>query len=115
MARKHSRDDDPVKGWRFWGEIELDEQNIPRYYLSEPMLEIRDEGDSVKILVEASGSREEDVVVERIRPYSVDISLKYKGRHIKKRIELPVRVRVSGYSIKVKNGVAQIYLAKEST
>jgi len=111
MTRKRRNDDD-IFG-NAWDDLSYDDLSLHHFVLSEPMLEIRDYGDTIKVLVEASGSEDGDVAIERIRTKSVDLVLKYKGRHIRKRIELPARVKPSGYAIKVKNGVAQILLHKE--
>ncbi len=112
IMTKKRRNDDDVFG-NVWDDLSYEDLNIHHFVLSEPMLEVRDYGDVIKVLVEASGSEDGDVAIERIRTRSVDLVLKYKGRHIRKRIELPARVKPSGYAIKVKNGVAQILLRKE--
>jgi HSP20 family molecular chaperone IbpA len=109
MPRRAYKDDDPID--RLWNE-DSEELRGYKFLAAEPLLEIRDEGRTIKILVEANGSREGDVVVERIRNRSVDLSLKFKGRAIRKRVELPVKVRSSGYMVKLKNGVAQIIFHK---
>ena len=111
MVRKRRNDDDAFGN--VWDDISYDDLGLHHFVLSEPMLEIRDYGDIIKVLVEASGSEDGDVAIERIRTKSLDLVLKYKGRHIRKRIELPTRVKPSDYAIKVKNGVAQILLHKE--
>jgi len=112
MNRKPARDKDRIEGNEFWEGFD-DNYSLFRYFVSEPMIEVRDEGSRVKILMEASGSRERDVRVERVRSRTVDIVLKYKGRQIRKRVELPSKVRGSNYTVKVKNGVAQIILVKD--
>ncbi len=109
MRKSTSRDrdyDDEI-----WDEIDSD-LTLFRYFVSEPMIEVRDEGDKIRILMEANGSRAKDVAVEVIKPKYLDVSLKYKGRHIRKRIELPAKVKASGHQIKIKNGVLQVILHK---
>ncbi|MCD6278842.1 MAG: hypothetical protein J7J11_04090, partial [Desulfurococcales archaeon] len=109
MRKSTSRDrdyDDEI-----WDEIDSD-LTLFRYFVSEPMIEVRDEGDKIRVLMEANGSRARDVAVEVIRPKFLDVSLKYKGRHIRKRIELPTKVRSTGHQVKIKNGVLQVILHK---
>ncbi|MCD6085017.1 MAG: hypothetical protein J7J20_05700, partial [Desulfurococcales archaeon] len=109
MRKSTSRDrdyDDEI-----WDEIDSD-LTLFRYFVSEPMIEVRDEGDEIRVLMEANGSRARDVAVEVIRPKFLDVSLKYKGRHIRKRIELPTKVRSTGHQVKIKNGVLQVILHK---
>ncbi len=98
----------------FFGEgqedFEFDE--YLKYSLYEPMVEVRDAGSYIKVFVEVSGSSQESVIVDFPTPKSVDLSVKYKGRLVKKRLELPQQVKTDEYEVKVKNGVAQITLRK---
>ncbi len=110
MTRKHRKDDDFFSS--VWDDLNYEDLTLHHYILSEPMLEVRDCGDTIKVLVEASGSEDGDVMIERVRLRTIDLVLKYKGRHIRKRVELPARVKPTGYIIKVKNGVAQILMRK---
>ncbi len=110
MVGKHKRDDDFFSN--VWDDLDYEDLSLHHLILSEPMLEVRDCGDVIKVLVEASGSDTSDVVVEKIRTKSIDIVLKYKGRHIRKRVELPAKVRPTDYEIRLKNGVAQIVMRK---
>ncbi len=109
MRKRYGRED-PTEDAEFWEEAE--ELTYYRYYVSEPMIEVRDEGQYVKVIMEASGSRKDDVSIDYLGNYLMDVSLKYRGRHIKRRVTLPVKVSSKDVKIKVKNGVAQIILKK---
>jgi len=102
------------KGEEYFGEgqedFEFDE--YLKYTLYEPMVEVRDAGSCVKVLIEVSGSSQESVVVDFLTPKSIDVSVKYRGRLVKKRLDLPQPVKTSRYEVKVKNGVAQIIFQK---
>ncbi len=114
MVRKHFKDHDPWNPSReeeeFWEEFE-EGYSFYRYYSNEPLIDVRDEGNKIKVILEASGSRERDVRIERIASRYVDISLKHKGRLVRKRIEIQSRIK-NAYLLKIKNGVAQIIIEK---
>jgi len=109
MMKKNSRNHDYYD--ELWDEIDND-LTLFRYFVSEPMIEVRDEGDNIRVLIEANGSRAKDISIEVIKPKYLDVSLKYKGRQIRKRIELPTKVESSGHQVKIKNGVLQVILQK---
>ena len=120
MVSKRRKDDDfaewenswKVSEWR-QRDSEDDEPKTYKYSISEPMMDVREDDETVRIVIEASGSSESDVVIEKIRPHSVEITLKYRGRRLRKRVILPSKVKSDGYTVKVRNGVAQILLAKD--
>jgi len=114
MVRKHFKNNDPwnsrTEEEEFWEEFG-EEYGLYRYYSNEPLIDIRDEGAHVKVIMEASGSRENDIKIEKVASRYIDVSLKYKGRLVRKRIEIQNKVR-KAYLLKVKNGVAQIVIEK---
>ena len=119
MVSKRRKDDDFTE-WENLGDSmdwkkrdDWEEVKSYRYNITEPMLDVRECDRKVKIIIEASGSGKDDVVIEKISPHSVEISLKYRGRKVRKHIVLPTKVKSEGYTVKVRNGVAQILLSKE--
>ncbi|RLG88539.1 MAG: hypothetical protein DRO18_01220 [Thermoprotei archaeon] len=114
MVRKHFKDYDPWNSSReegeFWEEFS-EEYGLYRYYSNEPLIDVRDEGNRIKVIMEASGSKEKDIRIERVSSKYVDVSLKHKGRFIRKRIEIQSKIK-NAYLLKIKNGVAQIIIEK---
>ena len=114
MVGKAFRSNDP---WNtedegeFWEEFNQ-EYSLYRYHSAEPMIDIRDEGHRVKIIMEASGSRAEDIKLEKVSSKYLDISLKHKGRFVRRRIEVTAKIK-RAYLLMIKNGVAQIIIEKE--
>ena len=86
------------------------EDDVLNNYSNEPLVEVRDRGSEIDILLEANGSRAGDVVLERINSLSINVSLIYRGRRIRRRVTLPSRTRIKSYLINVRNGVARIKL-----
>ncbi len=95
------------------GDVELDSYMRYGYLPNEPIIEVRDKGSEVDILVEANGSKEKDIVVERTSGASVSISLLYKGRKIRKKVAVQHIPKLGRQLIRVKNGVALIRLYRE--
>ncbi len=94
-------------------DLEIEDDDMLSHYSNEPLVEVRDRGSEIDILLEANGSKAEDVVLERINSTSVNISLIYRGRKIRRKVSLPSRAKVKSYLINVKNGVARIKLITE--
>jgi hypothetical protein len=93
--------------------VELDNYMRYGYLPNEPIIEVRDKGTEVDILVEANGSKEKDVLVEKISGASINISLVYKGRRIRKKVTVQHPPKLGKQLIRVKNGVALIRLYRE--
>ncbi len=109
MGMDKKRSEEPATDFR------EEMRNYARYgrHPNEPMLEVRDKDHETYIIIEANGSRESDVVIDGISNTSLNISLVYKGRKIRKKVALPFTERIKSHSVKVRNGVAVIKLLKE--
>jgi len=99
----------------FMRDFEIDNDEVLNRYSSEPLIEVRDKGSEIDILIEANGSRTNDVVLERISSSSISLSLIYRGRKIRRKVTLPSRTRVGSYLINVRNGVARVKLLKRKS
>jgi len=100
-------------GNNFGHDLEIEDDDLLAHYSNEPLVEVREKGSEIDILLEANGSRAGDVILERVNPTSINVSLIYRGRKIRRRVTLPSRAKVKSYLINVKNGVARIKLITE--
>jgi len=113
LTRRSSEQDEGVP-WSLWDDeyYEGKRKGVRNYY-AEPMMDVMVVGNEVKVYVEAPGSREEDVVVEDIKDSEIEVSIKFRGKYLRRRIELPTKVEGSNYVLEVRNGVAIIKLPKK--
>jgi len=106
---KKRRSSEPSEN-NFWHDLEVESRNYLKYYSNEPLVEVRDKGNEVEILLEANGSRSNDISIEKLNPSSITVLLTYRGRRIRRKVDLPSKIKVKSHTIKVKNGVARIRL-----
>lgn len=111
MVRKIFRRDPWSSEEEFWDGVQ-DELSSIGMYATEPLMDIRDEGKVLKVIIEANGSKEKDIRIEKLGSRYLAISLKHRGTQIRKRIEVPTKIK-NAYLFKIKNGVAQIIVEKE--
>ncbi len=87
-------------------------ENHGRYLMQDPLVEVREYPDHVRILAEVSDQDPNSVIIRPVDSSRIEIFFKYRGRNIKKLITLATGVSLDNYEIKVKNGVAKINLRK---
>lgn len=87
-------------------------EHAGKYLMQEPMIEVRDYPEHIKILVEVSDNDPRSLTVRRVNASKIELSFRYRGRNIRKLVMLPSSVKVASYEVKVKNGVAKINIPK---
>lgn len=89
-------------------------ENQSKYLMQDPLIELREYPDHVRILIEVSDQDPNSIVVRPVDASRVEIFFRYRGRNIKRVISLTSVVSLDNYDVKVKNGVARINLRKNS-
>lgn len=103
-----------VKGERPGEDRDLKPLEYPGKYLTqEPLIEVREYPDHIKILLEVSDNSPQTLTVKPINTTKIELFFKYRGRNIRKQLILPGAVGLNSYEVKIKNGVARISLRKE--
>jgi HSP20 family molecular chaperone IbpA len=87
-------------------------ENHSKYLMQDPLIEVREYSDHVRILAEVSDQDPSSVIVRPVDTSRIEILFRYRGRNVKKLITLTTDVSLDNYEIKVKNGVAKINLRK---
>ncbi|MEM4593913.1 MAG: hypothetical protein QXU80_02630 [Zestosphaera sp.] len=85
-----------------------------KYLTQDPVVEIREYSDHVRIIAEVSDQDPQTIVVRPIDAFKIELSFKYRGRNIKKLVLLASPVNPDKYEVRIKNGVARISLCKSS-
>ena len=83
-----------------------------KYLTQDPLVEVREYSDHVRVLIEVSDRDPNSISVRPIDESRIEVSFRYRGRNIKKQILLASVVDLRNYEIRVKNGVARISLRK---
>ena len=78
----------------------------------EPLTDVIEENDSVRVIIELPGVQKDDVNVSAADVW-LDVSVDTENRKFSKRIELPCAVRSEGAISSYKNGVLEIRLDRE--
>ncbi|MEM0297147.1 MAG: Hsp20/alpha crystallin family protein [Zestosphaera sp.] len=87
-------------------------EHAGRHLTQEPLIEVREYSDHVKILVEVSDNDPHSLIVRRINTSKIELLFKYRGRNVRKLIMLPGPVKANSYEAKIKNGVAKLNIPK---
>lgn len=83
-----------------------------KYLTQDPLIEVREYPDQIRILVEVSDQDPNSVSIRPIDTSKIEIIFRYRGRNIKKLISLASEVNLNDYEVRVKNGVARISLRR---
>ncbi len=89
-------------------------ENHGKYLMQDPLVEVREYPDHVRILAEVSDQDPNSVIIRPVDTSRIEILFRYRGRNIKKLITLTTSISLDNYEIKVKNGVAKINLRKNT-
>jgi HSP20 family protein len=79
----------------------------------EPLIDVYDEGDTVKIIVELPGISEEDIDITPIDNKHILIETFKLGRRFRKVVELPTEVVANSVKTLYRNGVLEIVVKKK--
>ncbi|MEO3993972.1 MAG: hypothetical protein QN229_06700 [Desulfurococcaceae archaeon TW002] len=87
-------------------------EDSSKYLIQDPLVEVREYPDHVRILAEVSDQDPRSIVIRPIDALKIELFFRYKGRNIKKIILLSSPVNLSKHEVTVRNGVARISLPK---
>ncbi|NQS89654.1 Hsp20/alpha crystallin family protein, partial [Patescibacteria group bacterium] len=77
----------------------------------EPMTDVFDEKDEIRVYAEMPGINEEDIKLD-LKDDILDISAESNGRKYHKEVLLPVKVKVETLASSYKNGILEIKIKK---
>lgn len=86
-----------------------------KYLIQDPLVEVREYSDHVRILAEVSDQDPQTIAVRPVDAFKIELSFRYRGRSIKKLVMLASPVNLDKYEVRVRNGVARINLRKNNS
>lgn len=86
-----------------------------KYLTQDPLVEVREYSDHIRILAEVSDQDPKAIVVRPVDSFKLELSFRYRGRNIKKLVMLASPVDSDKYEVRIRNGVARISLRKSSS
>ncbi len=86
-----------------------------KYLTQDPLVEVREYPDHVKIFIEVSDQDPHSIIVRPIDAFKIELFFRYKGRDIKRLILLSSPVNLSKREVTVRNGVARISLPRSDS